>query len=166
MDPRCRPAPWPAPKERAELQPSDWRLASRGKHLTCETQLTLHKQLPPALNNCLVHLAPPVPIAVLPLLALPYLFTLTGCRASCMGASERPAGDATPNLVQTHVMAGSAAPNAMLSAPPDAALPPDDASEASDVSVATVSSSNCDPQSPDEVPVIAAPDLAAVLGCY
>ena len=24
-DPRCRPAPWPAPEERAELQPSDWQ---------------------------------------------------------------------------------------------------------------------------------------------
>ena len=79
-----------------------------------------------------------------------------------MGAPGRT-GDATPNLVQTHVMAVSAAPDAMSSTPPDAALPPDDASEASDASVATVSSSNCDPQSPDEVPVIAAPDLAAVL---
>ena len=68
----------------------------------------------------------------------------------------------TPNPVQTHVMAASAASDAMSSIPPDATLPPDDASEASDASVATGSPSNCDPQSPDEVPVIAAPDLAAV----
>ena len=67
-----------------------------------------------------------------------------------------------PNPVQTHVMAASAASDAMSSIPPDATLTPDDASEASDASVATGSSSNCDPQSPDEVPVIAAPDLAAV----
>ena len=48
----------------------------------------------------------------------------------------------------------------MSSIPPDAILPPDDASKASNASVETVSSSNCDSQS---VPVIAAPDLAAVL---
>ena len=75
---------------------------------------------------------------------------VAGPRAS-VGAPGRP-GDATPNLVQTHVMAGSAVPDAMSSTPPDAVLPPDDASEASDASVATVSSSHCDPQSPDEVP--------------
>ena len=60
-------------------------------------------------------------------------------------------------------MAGSTVPDALLATPPDVDLPSDDASEASDVSVATVNSSNCDPQSPDEVPVIAPPDLAAVL---
>ena len=42
-------------------------------------------------------------------------------------------------------------------------MPPDDALQASDASVETVSSSNCDPQSPEEAPVIAAPDLATVL---
>ena len=35
-------------------------------------------------------------------------------------------------------------------------LPSDDASDASDASVATVNSSNCDLQSPDEIPVISA----------
>ena len=56
-------------------------------------------------------------------------------------------------------MAGTV-PDALLATPPDVDLPSDDASEASDVSVATV---NSNPQSPDEVPVIAPPDLAAVL---
>ena len=60
-------------------------------------------------------------------------------------------------------MAASAASDTMSSIPPDATLPPKDASKASNASVETVSSSNCDPQSPEEVPVIAAPDLAAVL---
>ena len=58
---------------------------------------------------------------------------------------------------------GSTVPDALSSTPSDAVLPSNDASEASDVSVATVNSINCDLQSPDEVPVIAAPDLAAVL---
>ena len=84
-----------------------------------------------------------------------------GSRMS-IDAPGRP-GDATPNPVQTNAMAASAASEAMSSIPPDATLPPDDASEASDASVETVSSSNCDPQSPEEAPVIAAPDLAAVL---
>ena len=39
----------------------------------------------------------------------------------------------------------------------------DDASEASEASVTTADSSYCDPQSPDDVPVISPPDLAAVL---
>ena len=60
-------------------------------------------------------------------------------------------------------MAGSTVPNAPLATPRDVDLRSDDASEASDVSVATANSSNCDPQSPDEVPVISPPDLAAVL---
>ena len=79
-----------------------------------------------------------------------------------MDAPGRP-GNVTPSPVQTNAMAASAASDAMSSIPPDAALPPDDASEASDASVETVSSSNCDPHSPEEAPVIAAPDLAAVL---
>ena len=58
----------------------------------------------------------------------------------------RRAGDATLNPAQTV----SAASDAMSSIPPDATLPPDDASEASDASVETVSSSNCDSQSPEE----------------
>ena len=79
-----------------------------------------------------------------------------------VGAPGWP-GDATPDLVQAHVMAGSTVPNALLATPPDVDLPSDDASDASDVSVAIVNSSNCDPQSPDKVPVISPPDLAAVL---
>ena len=75
-------------------------------------------------------------------------------------------GDAIPDLVQAHVMAGSTVPNALLATPPDVDVPSDDASDASDVSVATVNSSNCDPQSPDEVPVISPPDLAAVLAAH
>ena len=51
----------------------------------------------------------------------------------------------------------------VASTPPNVDLPSDDASKASDVSVATVNSRNCDPQSLDEISVIAAPDLAAVL---
>ena len=42
-------------------------------------------------------------------------------------------------------------------------LASDDASESSEASVATANSSSCDPQSPDDVPVISPPDLAAVL---
>ena len=79
-----------------------------------------------------------------------------------MDAPGRPS-DATPNPAQTNAAAASAASDAMPSIPPDATLPPDDASEASNASVETVSSSNCDPQSLEEAPVIAAPDLAAVL---
>ena len=60
-------------------------------------------------------------------------------------------------------MARSTVPNAPLDTPQDVDLPADDASEASDASAATANSSNCDPQSPDEVPVISPPDLAAVL---
>ena len=51
--------------------------------------------------------------------------------------------------------------NAPLNTPQDVDLPSDDASEAFDASAATANSSNCDPQSPDEVPVISPPDLAA-----
>ena len=45
-------------------------LASRGSQLTCVTPLMLHKMLPQALNGCLVPLAPPAPLALLPLPAL------------------------------------------------------------------------------------------------
>ena len=38
-----------------------------------------------------------------------------------------------------------------------------DAFKASEASVTTADSSYCDPQSPDDVPVISPPDLAAVL---
>ena len=48
-----------------------------------------------------------------------------------MDAPERP-GDATPNPAQADATAASAASDAMPSIPPDATLPPDDASEASD----------------------------------
>ena len=60
-------------------------------------------------------------------------------------------------------MARSTVPHAPLATPRDVDLPADDASVASDASVVTATSSNCDPQSPDEVPVISPPDLAAVL---
>ena len=66
-------------------------------------------------------------------------------------------------LDQAHCVARSTVPNAPLAAPQDVDLPADDASEASDASAATEISSNCDPQSPDEIPVISPPDLAAVL---
>ena len=39
----------------------------------------------------------------------------------------------------------------------------DDAFEASEASVTTADSSYCDPQSPNDIPVILPPDLAAVL---
>ena len=60
-------------------------------------------------------------------------------------------------------MARSAVPNAPLDRSQKFNLASNDASEASDASVATANSSNCDPQSPDDVPVISPPDLAAVL---
>ena len=60
-------------------------------------------------------------------------------------------------------MARSTVSTAPLAAPQDGDLPADDASDASDASAATVNSSTCDPQSPDEIPVISPPDLAAVL---
>ena len=60
-------------------------------------------------------------------------------------------------------MARSAVPNAPLDTSQEVDLASDDASEASEASVATANSSNCDPQSPDDVPVISPPDLAAVL---
>ena len=60
-------------------------------------------------------------------------------------------------------MARSAVPNAPLDMSQELDLASDDASEASDASVATANSSNCDPQSPDDVPLISPPDLAAVL---
>ena len=66
-------------------------------------------------------------------------------------------------VVFTHVVARSTVPNALLDTPQDVDLPADDASEAFDASAATANSSNCDPQSPDEVPVISPLDLAAVL---
>ena len=72
-------------------------------------------------------------------------------------------GNATSNPVQTNAMAASAASDAMSSIPSDAILPPNDASEASNASVETVSFSNSDPQLLEEASVIAAPDLAAVL---
>ena len=138
-------------------------LASCGKRPTCGTQLPLHKQLPPALANRRVPLAPPAPTAVLPSPGTPF----TAARAA-LGAEPRASvgalrwlGDATPDLVQAHVMAGSTVSDALAATPPNADLPSDDVSDASDASVATVNSSNCDP--PDEVPVISAPDLAAVL---
>ena len=70
-------------------------------------------------------------------------------------------GDATPDPLQAHVMAGSTVPNPPLATPRDVDLPSDDVSEAFDVSVATANSSNCDPQSPDEVPVISPPDCCS-----
>ena len=72
-------------------------------------------------------------------------------------------GGTTPGWDQAHVVARSTVPNAPLDTPQDVDLPAHDASEASDASAATANSSNCDPQSPDEVPVISPPDLAAVL---
>ena len=72
-------------------------------------------------------------------------------------------GGTTPGWDQAHVVARSTVPNAPLATPRDVDLPADDASEASDASAATANSSNFDPQSPDEVPVISPPDLAAVL---
>ena len=78
-----------------------------------------------------------------------------------LDAPERP-GDATPNPAQGDATA-RAASDALPPIPPDATLPPDDVFEASDASAETGRSSNCDPQLPEEAPVIAAPNLAAVL---
>ena len=75
----------------------------------------------------------------------------------------RATGPEANHCFWAHVVASSTVPNAPLATPRDVDLLSDDASEASDVSVATANSSNCDPQSPDEVPVISPPDLAAVL---
>ena len=62
-----------------------------------------------------------------------------------------------------HVVARSTVSTAPLAAPQDGDLPADDASDVSDASAATVNSSSCDPESPDDIPVISPPDLAAVL---
>ena len=160
-DPHSRPAPRLAPEECAELQPRHWQpghawQASDVGHSFC---CTSSGQLPSSPSSTSSDSSPPSPgtSVSFPPNASPARAALgAGPRAS-VGAPGWP-GDATPDLVT----AGSTVPDAMSSAPPDAVLPSDDASEASDASVATVSSSNCDPQSPDEVPVIAAPDLAAV----
>ena len=72
-------------------------------------------------------------------------------------------GGATPGWNQDHVVARSAVPNAPMDTSQEVDLASDDASEASEASVATANSSSCDPQSPDDVPVISPPDLAAVL---
>ena len=81
----------------------------------------------------------------------------SGCRALCLGTCAWVAW-----RDQAHVVARSTV-STPLAAPQDGELPADDASDASDASAATVNSSNCDPQSPDEIPVISPPDLAAVL---
>ena len=52
---------------------------------------------------------------------------------------------------------------APLTTPRDVDLPADDVSAAFDASVVTANSSNCDLQSPNEIPVISPSDLAAVL---
>ena len=72
-------------------------------------------------------------------------------------------GGTTPGWDRAHVVARSTVSPAPLAAPQDGDLPGDDASDASDASTATVNSSTCDRQSPDEIPVITPPDLAAVL---
>ena len=56
------------------------------------------------------------------------------------------------------VLVQSTVPNAPLDTSQDVDL----ASDASDASAATANSSNCDPQSPDDVPVISPPDLAVL----
>ena len=71
-------------------------------------------------------------------------------------------GSASPGWNQDHVVAHGAVPNSPdTSQEVDPAS--DDASEASEASVTTADSSCCDLQSPDDVPVISPPDLAAVL---
>ena len=79
-----------------------------------------------------------------------------------LDAPKRPS-DAALNPVQTDDTAARAASDALPSTPSDATLPAKDASEVSNASEETNRSSNCDSQLPEEAPVIAAPDLAAVL---
>ena len=61
------------------------------------------------------------------------------------------------------LVAHGAVPNAPMDTFEEVDPASDDASEASEASVTTADSSCCDPQSPDDVPVISPPDLAAVL---
>ena len=143
---------------------------------TCGTSFLLHKQVPTAQATRRIHLAPSAPTAVLPLLTLLCLFSHHFAAAGpgtepCVSviAPGSPGGTIS-RWNQTHVVAHSAVPS---DAPLDTSqdvdlledvdLPADDTSEAFDASAATANSSNCDPQSPDEVPVISPSDLAAVL---
>ena len=170
-DPHGRPSPRLAPEECAELQPRNWQPGLawhapdvRDTASAAQAAAASSGQPPSSPSSTSSDSSPPSPGT-----SVSFPPHSTTARAA-LGAEPRATvgapgwpGDATPDLVQAHVMAGSAVPDALSSTPPDADLPSDDASEASNASVATVNSSNCDPQSPDEVPVIAAPDLAAVL---
>ena len=72
-------------------------------------------------------------------------------------------GGASSGWNQDHVVAHGAGTNAPMDTSQEDDPVSDDASEASEASVTTADSSYCDPQSPDDVPVISPPDLAAVL---
>ena len=72
-------------------------------------------------------------------------------------------GGASSGWNQDHVVAHGAVLNAPMDTSQEVDPASDDASEASEASVTTANSSCCDPQSPDDVPVISPPDLAAVL---
>ena len=142
---------------------------SHDKRPTCGTSPLLHKQVPPAQTIRRIHLAPsasssPSLGTFVPLPPHPAAAGAAQCAEPCASvlAPESP-GNTTPGWNQAHVVASSTVPNAPFATPRDVDLPADAASDASDASAATANSSNCDPQSPDEVPVISPPDLAAVL---
>ena len=168
-DPSCRPAPCPAPKERVELQPGDWQPSLAWQ--SADVRDTAHAAQEAATSSARLLSSPsstssssttPSPGTPVPAHAddATDKAALAARPRVSMDAPEHP-GDATTNPAQTNATPASAASDAMSSIPPDATLPPDDAFEASNVSVETVSSSNCDPQSLEEAPIIAAPDLAA-----